>query len=127
MGNTFDDDDFFADLQHDLDAKSEALEAKKPKKQVVGNSPEEQPIKRTLFLGDPWEDKLVVDQKGWAVSNHANLAHTLRHHGEWTEALALPLLGGLSAMLITAPFAPLLARYRGIFFSMLTLALSMVG
>jgi ABC-type branched-subunit amino acid transport system permease subunit len=30
-------------------------------------------------------------------------------------------------MLITAPFAPLLARYRGIFFSMLTLALSMVG
>ena len=44
-----------------------------------------------------------------------------------TDAVLLALLGGLSAMLITAPFAPLLARYRGIFFSMLTLALSMVG
>ena len=45
----------------------------------------------------------------------------------WRDALLLPVLGGLSAMLITAPFAPLLARYRGILFSMLTLALSMVG
>jgi branched-chain amino acid transport system permease protein len=44
-----------------------------------------------------------------------------------TDAVLLALLGGISAMLITAPFAPLLARYRGIFFSMLTLALSMVG
>ena len=44
-----------------------------------------------------------------------------------TDALLLPLLGGAAALLITAPFAPLLARYRGIFFSMLTLALSMVG
>ena len=48
-------------------------------------------------------------------------------HFQWTDALLLPLLGGVCAMLITAPFAPLLARYRGIFFSMLTLALSMVG
>jgi branched-chain amino acid transport system permease protein len=44
-----------------------------------------------------------------------------------TDAVLLAMLGGTSAMLITAPFAPLLARYRGIFFSMLTLALSMVG
>ncbi|NDF05446.1 MAG: branched-chain amino acid ABC transporter permease, partial [Betaproteobacteria bacterium] len=44
-----------------------------------------------------------------------------------TDAVVLAMLGGFSAMLITAPFAPLLARYRGIFFSMLTLALSMVG
>jgi branched-chain amino acid transport system permease protein len=29
-------------------------------------------------------------------------------------------------LLVAAPFAPLLARYRGIFFAMLTLALSMV-
>ena len=29
-------------------------------------------------------------------------------------------------MLVAAPFAPLLSRYRGIFFAMLTLALSMV-
>lgn len=45
----------------------------------------------------------------------------------WQDALLLPLLGGLVACVITAPFGPLLARYRGIFFSMLTLAMSMVG
>jgi len=43
------------------------------------------------------------------------------------DAILLPLLGGLMAFLITAPFGPLLASYRGIFFSMLTLAMSMVG
>ena len=48
-------------------------------------------------------------------------------HWGITDGLVLPLLGGAVALLITAPFAPLLARYRGIFFSMLTLALSMVG
>ena len=48
-------------------------------------------------------------------------------HWGVTDAVVLALLGGLSAMLLTAPFAPLLARYRGIFFSMLSLALSMVG
>jgi branched-chain amino acid transport system permease protein len=44
-----------------------------------------------------------------------------------TDAVVLAMLGGLSAMVLTAPFAFLLARYRGIFFSMLSLALSMVG
>ena len=44
----------------------------------------------------------------------------------FTDALGLPLAGGLVAVLIAAPFAPLLSRYRGIFFAMLTLALSMV-
>lgn len=48
-------------------------------------------------------------------------------HWGWQDALLLPLLGGLVACVITAPFGPLLARYRGIFFSMLTLAMSMVG
>ncbi len=48
-------------------------------------------------------------------------------HWGVSDALVLPVLGGTVAMLITAPFAPLLSRYRGIFFSMLTLALSMVG
>ncbi len=43
-----------------------------------------------------------------------------------TDVLALSALGGASALLIAAPFAPMLARYRGIFFAMLTLALSMV-
>ena len=43
-----------------------------------------------------------------------------------TDALALSLMGGVTAFLLALPFAPLLARYRGIFFAMLTLALSMV-
>ncbi len=44
----------------------------------------------------------------------------------WTDALGLALAGGALAVLLAAPFAPLLARYRGIFFATLTLALSMV-
>ena len=44
----------------------------------------------------------------------------------FTDALGLALAGGIAAVLIAAPFAPLLSRYRGIFFAMLTLALSMV-
>ena len=43
-----------------------------------------------------------------------------------TDALFLTLCGGVIAALVAAPFAPLLSRYRGIFFAMLTLALSMV-
>jgi len=43
-----------------------------------------------------------------------------------TDAIALALIGGAFAALVAAPFAPLLSRYRGIFFAMLTLALSMV-
>ena len=43
----------------------------------------------------------------------------------FTDALGLALLGGLAATAVSVPFAPLLARYRGIFFAMLTLALSM--
>jgi branched-chain amino acid transport system permease protein len=44
----------------------------------------------------------------------------------FTDVLGLTLAGGLTAALVAAPFAPLLSRYRGIFFAMLTLALSMV-
>ena len=44
----------------------------------------------------------------------------------FTDALGLVLAGGVMATGVAAPFAPLLARYRGIFFAMLTLALSMV-
>ena len=43
-----------------------------------------------------------------------------------SDALLLAAAGGGAAVLLAAPFAPLLARYRGIFFAMLTLALSMV-
>ncbi len=42
------------------------------------------------------------------------------------DAALRALLGMLAAGLVAAVFAPLLARYRGIFFAMLTLALSMV-
>lgn len=44
-----------------------------------------------------------------------------------TDAIGLTLLGGVAATAIAAPFAPLLSRYRGIFFAMLTLAMSMVA
>jgi branched-chain amino acid transport system permease protein len=44
----------------------------------------------------------------------------------FTDALGMALAGGVLAALVAAPFAPLLSRYRGIFFAMLTLALSMV-
>lgn len=43
-----------------------------------------------------------------------------------SDALLLALLGGAVAAAIAAPFAWLIARYRGIFFAMLSLALSMV-
>lgn len=42
------------------------------------------------------------------------------------DAFALVAVGGLAGALVGAVFGPLLARYRGIFFGMLTLALSMV-
>ncbi|WP_372057659.1 branched-chain amino acid ABC transporter permease [Tistrella bauzanensis] len=49
--------------------------------------------------------------------------------GPWlglTDAVLLLLLGGLTAGAVAAVFGSLLARYRGIFFAMLTLSLSMV-
>ena len=42
------------------------------------------------------------------------------------DMLLLCLAGGAASLVVAGPFAPLLARYRGIFFAMLTLALSMV-
>jgi ABC-type branched-subunit amino acid transport system permease subunit len=43
-----------------------------------------------------------------------------------SDAILLVIAGGVAAALIALPFAPLLSRYRAIFFAMLTLALSMV-
>ena len=43
-----------------------------------------------------------------------------------SDALLMALAGGIASAAIALPFAPLLSRYRGIFFAMLTLALSMV-
>ncbi len=48
-----------------------------------------------------------------------------RHFGI-SDAFVLIALGGVGGVVLAAPFAPLLSRYRGIFFAMLTLALSMV-
>lgn len=62
---------------------------------------------------------LVFAGGGYAVALLANKAGV-------SDALLLTLAGGVVAALMALPFAPLLSRYRGIFFSMLTLALSMV-
>lgn len=43
-----------------------------------------------------------------------------------TDAFLMALVGGVASALCALPFAPLLSRYRGIFFAMLTLAISMV-
>jgi branched-chain amino acid transport system permease protein len=52
-------------------------------------------------------------------------ALAMKHFG-MTDALLLVLFGGVAAGVVGAVVAPLLARYSGIFFAMLTLALSMV-
>ena len=62
---------------------------------------------------------LVFGAGGYAAALLANKAGI-------SDALVLLLAGGGAGMLVAAPFAPLLGRYRGIFFAMLTLALSMV-
>ena len=62
---------------------------------------------------------LVFSAGGYAAALAANRLGI-------TDALALTAAGGVCAALVAAPFAPLLSRYRGIFFAMLTLALSMV-
>ena len=54
-------------------------------------------------------------------------AALLFNQAGWTDALALAAAGGVLAVALALPFAPLLARYRGIFFATLTLALSMVA
>lgn len=53
-------------------------------------------------------------------------AALVANHLGVTDALTLALVGGVSSLLVAAPFARLLSYYRGIFFAMLTLALSMV-
>ena len=56
---------------------------------------------------------------GYATAFGANLLGI-------TDAFVLVLWGGIVAAFLAMPFAPLLARYRGIFFAMLTLSISMV-
>ena len=67
----------------------------------------------------PFGQGLVFAAGGYAAALLFNKAGI-------TDVLLLTGAGGVAAVLLAAPFAPLLARYRGIFFAMLTLALSMV-
>jgi branched-chain amino acid transport system permease protein len=62
---------------------------------------------------------LVFAAGGYAAALASNKAGV-------SDVFALLAAGGLAGAAITAPFAPLLSRYRAIFFAMLTLALSMV-
>ena len=68
----------------------------------------------------PFGQGMMLAMGGYAAALSFNLLG-------FTDALGLALSGGLVAALVAAPFAPLLSRYRGIFFAMLTLALSMVS
>lgn len=56
----------------------------------------------------------------------AYVAAMMPHTLGITDAVLRSLLGMVAAGVVAAVFAPMLARYRGIFFAMLTLALSMV-
>ena len=67
----------------------------------------------------PFGQGLVFAAGGYAAALLFNKAGL-------TDIVLLSVLGGVAGCIVAAPFAPLLARYRGIFFAMLTLALSMV-
>ena len=67
----------------------------------------------------PFGQGLVFAAGGYAAALLFNRAGI-------TDMLLLCAAGGAAALIVAGPFAPLLARYRGIFFAMLTLALSMV-
>lgn len=64
--------------------------------------------------------------QGFVFAAGGYAAALAANHWGIRDALVLILMGGIAAALFAAPFAPLLARYRGIFFAMLTLAISMV-
>lgn len=64
--------------------------------------------------------------QGLVFAGGGYAAALLSNRAGVSDALLLTAAGGAAAVLMAAPFAALLARYRGIFFAMLTLALSMV-
>jgi branched-chain amino acid transport system permease protein len=78
---------------------------------------------------------IVLMMRGGVVSFGQGLVFAIGAYGAAlaytrlgiTDAVGLAVIGAAAGMLVAAPFAPLLARYRGIFFAMLTLALSMVA
>src|SRR5512145_1197564 len=61
----------------------------------------------------PFGQGLVFAAGGYAAALLFNKAGV-------TDIALLSVVGGVAGFLIAAPFAPLLARYRGIFFAMLT-------
>lgn len=68
----------------------------------------------------PFGQGLVFAAGGYAAAlafNHLGIR----------DALLLCTLGGVAGLLVAAPFAPLLARYRGIFFAMLSLSMVLYG
>jgi branched-chain amino acid transport system permease protein len=67
----------------------------------------------------PFGQGLVFAAGGYAAALLFNKAGI-------TDIVLLSAAGGIAGFGVAAPFAPLLARYRGIFFAMLSLALSMV-
>ncbi len=69
---------------------------------------------------------LVSFGQGFAFALGGYAAALIANQWGVTDALLLLLGGGLAAVTVSLPFAPLLSRYRGIFFAMLTLAISMV-
>lgn len=64
--------------------------------------------------------------QGFVFAGGGYVSALLANHMGLNDALLFVLAGGVGAALLALPFAPLLARYRGIFFAMLTLAISMV-
>jgi branched-chain amino acid transport system permease protein len=64
--------------------------------------------------------------QGFVFAAGGYAAALAANHLGITDAFLMVLVGGSVAVLLCLPFAPLLARYRGIFFAMLTLAISMV-
>lgn len=64
--------------------------------------------------------------QGFVFAAGGYAAALAANHLGITDAILMVLVGGSVAVLVSLPFAPLLARYRGIFFAMLTLAISMV-
>lgn len=69
---------------------------------------------------------LVSFGQGMVYCIGAYASGLLANYAGLTDALLLLLVGGVGGIVVSAVIAPLITRYRGIFFAMLTVALSMV-
>src|ERR1700719_1690423 len=73
-----------------------------------------------------WRAGLVSFRQALFYCIRASALRPLRRSARMTDAFALVLIGGASAGLVSFVVGFLLARYREIFFAMLSLALSMI-